>query len=182
MAKPTNQLLIMAKNNLLFKKKYQAFFAKFLDVNYTALIGKIAERTPVDYGVLREGWAQNSTINIVDGKAHFVIYNPADYAAHVEYGHIQKPGMKLKMKFERGKWRFAEFLGYTIPYGIGEPEIKSDQQPDEDGCITIVTKKRKIPGVFMMRDSVDEMMKELPNRYAMALKAFEARNKWQAPN
>lgn len=71
------------------------------------IIGKIKDNTPVSPGGgrLREGWKRT---NASKGKA--VIYNNVEYAAHVEYGHRQKPGRyvpaigkRLKKGFVPGK-------------------------------------------------------------------------------
>lgn len=162
------------KKTALYKKKYKAFFNDFCEKNYQALIGAIAERTPVDFGVLREGWSRHSTMEATDGKVVYHICNPADYAAHVEYGYHQKPGMILQMEMRMGRLRFVKYLGHTFKVGSGEPTGKA--KPDENGMYTIVTRKRYIPGHHMLKDSVDEFKKELPKRYEKAFAAFNRRN------
>lgn len=174
-----NALKGLAAQTALYKKKYQAFFGDFCKRNYDALIGAIAERTPVDFGVLREGWAKHSTFTPGESKVVMTIYNPADYAAHIEYGYKQKPGMILKMKMHMGRLRFVEYLGHTFKVGTGNPT--GHAEPDEDGYYTIVTRKRVIPGKHMVADSVAELKRELPVRYTQAFAAFNRRNPiWQA--
>ncbi len=169
----------MAVQTALYKKKYKAFFGDFCQRNYDALIGSIQERTPVDFGVLREGFAQNSSIATTGEKVVFTVYNPSDYAAHVEYGYHQKPGMILKMKMDKGRLRFVEFMGWSRKYGVGDPTGKAE--PDENGFYTIVTRKRLIPGRHMVADSVSELQKELPKRWHSAFSAFsEANGPWRA--
>lgn len=163
-----------AKKTALYKKKYKAFFNDFCERNYQSLIGAIVERTPVDFGVLREGWARHSTMEATDGKVVYHICNPADYAAHVEYGYHQKPGMILQMEMRMGRLRFVKYLGQTENYGTGESSNQA--KPDENGMYTIVTRKRYIPGHHMLKDSVDEFKKELPKRYEKAFAAFNRRN------
>lgn len=173
-----NRLQKLAVDTALYKKKYQAFFSDFCEKNYDSLIGAIQERTPEDEGVLREGFAQHSTLSEEGGKVTMTIYNPADYAAHIEYGYKQKPGMILKMKMERGRLRFVEYLGRTFKVGSGDPQNKAE--PDEEGFYTIVTRKRVIPGRHMVADSVSEMKKELPDRFEKAFSAFNRKNSpWQ---
>ncbi len=169
-----NAIKDFAKKTALYKKKYKAFFNDFCERNYQSLIGAIAERTPVDFGVLREGWAKHSTMAATGEKVVFTIYNPADYAAHVEYGYHQKPGMILQMEMRMGRLRFVKYLGQTENYGTGESSNRA--KPDKNGMYTIVTRKRYIPGHHMLKDSVDEFKKELPKRYEQAFSAFNRRN------
>ena len=169
-----NALKDFAKKTLLYKKKYSAFFKDFCERNYQSLIGAITELTPVDFGVLREGWARHSTMETIDAKVVYHIYNPADYAAHVEYGYHQKPGMILQMEMRMGRLRFVKYLGQTENYGSGSSS--SQATPAPDGTYTIVTRKRYVPGHHMLKDSVDEFKKELPKRYEKAFEAFHRRN------
>jgi hypothetical protein len=169
-----NAIKDFAKKTALYKKKYKAFFNDFCDKNYQMLIGAIAERTPVDFGVLREGWSRHSAMENQGEKIIFHIYNPADYAAHVEYGYHQKPGMILQMEMRMGRLRFVKYLGHTFKVGSGDPTGKAE--PDDNGLYTIVTRKRYIPGHHMLKDSVDEFKKELPKRYEQAFSAFNRRN------
>lgn len=170
----TNAFKELTKKTALYKKKYKAFFNDFCDRNYQLLIGAIAERTPVDFGVLREGWSKHSAMENQGEKIVFHIYNPADYAAHVEYGYHQKPGMILQMEMSKGRLRFVKYLGQTGNYGTGESSHQA--KPDKNGMYTIVTRKRYIPGHHMLKDSVDEFKKELPKRYEQAFSAFNRRN------
>lgn len=169
-----NAIKDFAKKTALYKKKYKAFFNDFCDKNYQMLIGAIAESTPVDFGVLREGWSRHSAMENQGEKIIFHIYNPADYAAHVEYGYHQKPGMILQMEMRMGRLRFVKYLGHTFKVGSGDPTGKAE--PDDNGLYTIVTRKRYIPGHHMLKDSVDEFKKELPKRYEQAFSAFNRRN------
>ncbi len=111
------------------------------------------ERTPVDQGDLRAKWAV-MPVEKKEDKYIIAITNPAKYAAYVEFGYMQRPGMRLKMKEVNGKLRFVQFLGYARQYKLGEPTGKA--QPDKDGYIVIITRKRFIPGRFMARDGLKE--------------------------
>lgn len=164
----------LAKKTALYKKRYKAFFNDFCERNYQSLISAVAERTPVDFGVLREGWSKHSTMVATGEKVVFTICNPADYAAHIEYGYHQKPGMILQMEMRMGRLRFVKYLGQTDKYGTGEPTGQA--KPNKNGLYTIVTRKRFIPGHHMLKDSVDEFKKELPKRYEQAFAAFNRRH------
>ena len=115
------------------------------------------ERTPVDMGDLRAKWAAMPVEKKGD-KYIIKITNPAEYAAYVEFGYMQRPGMILKMKEVKGKLRFVKFLGYSQKYGLGDPTGKAE--PDEDGNVVIVTRKRFIKGRFMARDALEVMKKK----------------------
>lgn len=112
---------------------------------------EIAGRTPVDMGDLRAKWAVMPVEK--QGNRYIIrVTNPAEYAAYVEFGYMQRPGMILKMKEEKGKLRFVKFLGYSAKYGIGDPTGKV--KPDADGNYTIITRKRFIKGRFMAREGL----------------------------
>lgn len=113
-----------------------------------------AMRTPVDMGDLRAKWAI-MPVNKIKNEYIISITNPAEYAAYVEFGYMQRPGMILKMKEERGKLRFLNFLGYSQKYKMGDPTGKA--KPDEEGNVVIVTRKRFIKGRFMARGALEEM-------------------------
>lgn len=115
-----------------------------------------AVRTPVDQGDLRAKWAV-MPVEKKENKYIIAITNPAEYAAFVEFGYMQRPGMILRMKEIQGKLRFIEFLGYSKTYKTGEPTGKV--QPDAKGEVVIVTRKRFIEGRFMARAALDEMKK-----------------------
>ena len=109
-------------------------------------------RTPVDNGDLREKWAL-MPVEKIGNKYIIRITNPAEYAAFVEFGYMQRPGMILKMKEVGGKLRFEKFLGYAKSYKMGDPTGKVP--PDENGFVTIVTRKRFIKGRFMAREGLE---------------------------
>lgn len=108
-------------------------------------------RTPVDQGDLRLKWA-NMPIEKVGSRYIITITNPANYAAFVEFGYMQRPGMILKMREERGKLRFVQFLGYSDNYELGAPSGKA--MTDDDGFVVIKTRKRFIEGRFMAREAL----------------------------
>lgn len=153
----------MKNNNLakLYKKKVEAVHRQItLDmVTISKQLGvkfrdEAAARTPVDMGDLKQKWAM-MPVEKIENKYIISIANPAKYAAYVEFGYMQRPGMILKMKEVKGKLRFIKFLGYSAKYRLGDPTGKA--KPDEDGNIVIVTRKRFIKGRFMAREALEEM-------------------------
>ena len=156
----------MKSNNLgeLYKKKVEAVHRQLAQemVTISKQLGvkfrdEAAVRTPVDMGDLREKWAV-MPVEKKEDKYIISITNPAEYAAYVEFGYMQRPGMILKMKEVKGKLRFIKFLGYSAKYGLGDPKGKA--KPDEDGNIVIITRKRFIKGRFMAREALEDMKKK----------------------
>lgn len=155
----------MTKGNLgeMYKRKVEAIHRQMAEemVTIAKQLGQkfrdeAAVRTPVDQGDLREKWAV-MPVEKKENKYIITITNPAEYAAYVEFGYMQRPGMILRMKEIRGKLRFIEFLGYSKTFKMGEPTGKA--QPDEKGEVIIITRKRFIEGRFMARDALEEMNK-----------------------
>lgn len=69
------------------------------------IIGKAKENTPTQTGTLKNGWRRTRAV-----QGETTVYNNTEYAAHVEYGHRQKPGRyvpaigkQLKKSFVPGK-------------------------------------------------------------------------------
>ena len=155
----------MSKGNVgeLYKQKVEAVHKQMAEEMITIckqlgqkLRDETAARTPVDHGDLREKWAV-MPVEKKEDKYIISITNPAKYAAYVEFGYMQRPGMRLKMKEVNGKLRFVQFLGYARQYKLGETTGKA--QPDKDGYIVIITRKRFIPGRFMARQGLEETKK-----------------------
>lgn len=80
---------------------------QFVAQEAEVLLGKAKENTPTGSpgAPLKNGWHRTT---VVDGVA--VVFNNVEYAAHVEYGHRQKPGRfvpaigkRLKRDFVPGK-------------------------------------------------------------------------------
>lgn len=74
------------------------------------LIRRIKEKTPIDTGTLRNGWAIGSITESSDMYAIEII-NPVEYASEVEYGHRQEVGRyvpalkkRLKKSWVQGKF------------------------------------------------------------------------------
>lgn len=156
----------MKKGNLgkMYKRKVEAIHRQLAQEMITiskqlgeTFVTETKEKTPVDMGDLRAKWAVMPVEKKQD-KYIIKITNPAEYAAYVEFGYMQRPGMILKMKEVKGKLRFIKFLGYAKNYKLGDPTGKAPT--DEDGNVVIVTRKRFIKGRFMARDALDIMKKK----------------------
>ena len=189
MTQQINAMKVAEARFRVFSKKYRAFFKSFVTKSYHGLISAIKERTPVDYGFLRTAFSSSSRVDFFERGAMITIdakgskgtdevsgavRNPADYAAHVEYGYDQRPNMIIKMKFVRGRYRFAGYFGMSKGRKNDDDEER-DPEPDE---FVFVTKARHIPGRFMVRNSITEMMTELPRNYGKAFGAFRRTNGW----
>lgn len=153
----------------LYKKKIEKLrrtlpelYARISEKLQEEMLAETIERTPGDEGDLRDSWAA-MPIEKSGTKYMIKITNPKEYAAYVEFGYMQRPGMILKMKEVKGKLRFVKFLGYSAKYGLGDPTGKVPT--DEDGNVVIVTRKRFIKGHFMARDALDVMKEKWSNNY-----------------
>jgi hypothetical protein len=160
----------------LFIKRYEAFFSDFCHAVFDRLLAEVKEHTPVDYGALREGFEAHSSIDETGNGYVLRIVNPADYALHVEWGYLQKGGMILQMRMERGRLRFKEFLGRASKWGRGPSTGKA--QPDANGDYVIVTRERKIPGVHMVSNAMEKTLAELPALYATRFEVFRKTTPW----
>lgn len=160
----------------LFVKRYEAFFSAFCHEVFDRLLAEVKEHTPVDYGALREAFEAHSSIDETGTGYVLRIVNPADYALHLEWGYLQKGGMVLQMRMERGRLRFKRFLGWAKQFKTGEPTGKA--QPDEHGNYVIVTRERHIPGVHMVANAMRKTLDELPALYAQWFEQFRKTTPW----
>lgn len=66
----------------------------------------VAEKTPVDTGLLREGWKRS---RVAQGRTE--VFNNTEYANHVEYGHRTRGGngfVKGRKMLHRGLLEFSK--------------------------------------------------------------------------
>ena len=78
------------------------------------LMRKAVKRTPVKEGILRNAWTVSAVNKTGDGY-EVVVSNHMEYAAYVEYGHIQTPGRfvpaigkRLKNSWVEGKFMLTK--------------------------------------------------------------------------
>lgn len=160
----------------LFVKRYEVFFTTFCHEVFDRLLAEVKEGTPVDYGALREAFEAHSSVDETLTGYVLRIVNPADYALHIEWGYLQKGGMILKMRMERGRLRFKEFLGWAKTFKTGDSSAKA--KPDENGDYVIVTRQRQIPGVHMVANAMEKTTAELPAFYAARFEQFRKTTPW----
>lgn len=144
---------------------------RFLEIEGQIAVKEIAERTPVDYGVLRAGWAalepeKRGNLLLVR------VVNPVEYARYIEYGYLQSPGRILLMEEERGKLRFLAALGIAKRYRVGDPDL-NNRKPHEPGKpFVIVTRDRFIKGHFMARNGLKATVDGSKRRFDKAMGAM----------
>lgn len=150
------------------EKKFPELLSAYLLKIGAEFLRETRERTPVDYGTLRNAWAL-APLRKVGNRIFIRLTNPQKYSAFVEFGYTQRPGMILKMKKARVKLRFVAFLGYAKNINNGDP--KKQEVIDVGDEIVICTRKRFIPGRFMARDALILMRKKIPvyNAHLMGL-------------
>lgn len=139
--------------------KHQQFLRQFLAEMGQRAMAQTKALTPVDTGDLRLRWELSSVTRVGDS-LQIVIFNPLEYASHVEDGHMQRRRFLPLHHLERsakGK-RLARTLGRK--YGRNTTGI--------------MLKDKWIPGVHMARISIDKIERELPARYNRAFQAFIA--------
>lgn len=149
----------------IYRQRLDSLREKLPDiyVNYSKRISdeflaEVVNRTPGDNGNLRTSWKQ-MPVEKKENRYIITITNPQKYAAYVEFGYAQRPGMVLKMRMERGRLRFKKFIRFAKNYKVGDPT--GDVQPDKNGDYYICTRKRFIPGKFMAREGLKEMEKRV---------------------
>lgn len=100
---------------------------RYLKQHAELLIGSAKNNTPVDTGNLKGKWRRtNPSSGIIE------VYNNADYAAHVEYGHRQKK------RWVPGIWKSGRF------------------EYDPDAKTGMMLKKKFVPGARMLKNAVKE--------------------------
>ena len=143
-----------------FDKQHFEFLRRFLIEMGQRALAQTKTLTPVDTGDLRLRW-ELSAVRQNGNTLMVIIFNPLEYASHVEDGHMQDrrflPLKKLEQKSVKGK-KLAKKL--RRQYGRNTQGI--------------MLKRKWIPGVHMARISIDKIERELPARYNRAFKAFIA--------
>lgn len=112
--------------------------------------------TPVDTGNLRNRWELSAVERVEDG-LQITIRNPTEYARHVEEGHKQVAGnLPLDLlQSPRGR-EMASSL--RAKYGKGTQFIR--------------LKEKQIPGVFMLKLSMQEVRRGMNASYKKAFRKY----------
>ena len=68
-------------------KDFEQFLKKFMLNIGRRVLARTKLYTPVDTGDLRDLW-ELSDVEVIGDVVQITLFNPLDYASHVEYGHV----------------------------------------------------------------------------------------------
>lgn len=102
-------------------KDYNKYIKGFLTEMGQRAYERTKKRTPVDTGYLKANWYLSDVYRKSDTELYIVLYNLAEYASHVEYGHLQEPGRFVPAIGKRLKAGFVEGR-YMATISIAEIE------------------------------------------------------------
>lgn len=138
------------------QKQHESFIRSFLTEMGMRALANTKKLTPVDTGNLRNRWELSQVFRRGD-ELYVVIFNPVEYASHVEDGHMQRK-------------RFLPIEYLDSPNSkkmVGA--LKAKYGDDMKG---IMLKDKWIPGYHMARIAITKIEREIPKRYEKALKQF----------
>ena len=139
------------------QKQHERFIREFLTEMGMRALAQTKKLTPVDTGNLRNSWELSQVFRRGD-ELYIVLFNPVEYASHVEDGHMQR----------------RRFL--PIQYLEGSPAsakmVASIKQKYGDDVKGVMLQDKWIPGHHMARISITKIEREIPKRYERALKQF----------
>ena len=149
-----------------FEQKHRNFLESFLLEMGMRTLAKTKKLTPVDTGNLRNKWEVSNVVRI--GKELQVhIFNPEEYASHVEDGHRQRKRF-LPLRYLMEGTPKSKKLGKAMVQKYGKKtatdRISSKAGPN-GGVKGIMLKDKWVPGVHMARISISQIERELPARY-----------------
>ena len=123
------------------EKRQRGAVNTFLENEAELLLGDVKGNTPTDTHELKNSWVRSNPHNgVID------VGNTADYAAHVEYGYQQKK------RWVPGVWKGDKFV-YI-----------------EGAKTGMMLKEKVIPGVKMLKTSVNERCENLRENAKWILK------------
>lgn len=96
---------LLEKLNKIEEQK-QIKINRFVAQEGEILKSLVVEKTPVDTGLLREGWKRS---RVAQGRTE--VFNNTEYANHVEYGHRTRGGngfVKGRKMLHRGLLEFSK--------------------------------------------------------------------------
>ena len=147
----------MLQNMKDVQTQYDDFVKKFLTEMGMRTLGQTKKLTPVDTGNLRNRWELSDVHRMGDG-LYITIFNPVEYASHVEDGHMQHKRF-LPIEYLQQSKGNAQYLNSLYnQYG--------------DGIAGVMLHDKWIPGYHMARISISKIEREIPARYEKALKEF----------
>jgi hypothetical protein len=139
------------------QKQHEAFLRKFLTEMGMRALAQTKMLTPVDTGNLRNRWELSQVFRKGD-ELYVVLFNPVEYASHVEDGHMQ-----------RRRFLPIEYLEDSPANAKMVASIKQKYGDDAKG---VMLQYKWIPGHHMARISIAKIEREIPKRYEKALKQF----------
>lgn len=145
------QLKTFTKNFETFTNSFETFLRQFLINQALETLREIVERTPEDYGDLKQQW-QLTDVRKIGAMLEITIYNPLDYASYVEEGHQQI------RRFVPGYWEGDKFR--YQPY-----------EPGTKGSGMMLT-GRWVTGFFMATVPLTELEYNLPARFSNQFKQY----------
>jgi hypothetical protein len=138
------------------QKQHEVFIRNFLTEMGMRALAQTKKLTPVDTGNLRNRWELSQVFRKGDS-LYIVLFNPAEYASHVEDGHMQ-----------RRRFLPIEYLDSPASAKM-VASIKQKYGEDAKG---IMLQDKWIPGHHMARISISKIEREIPKRYEKALQQF----------
>ena len=140
----------LLKNYEDVQKEFLIFLKKFMLEMGLRVLAQTQNLTPVDSGNLREKW-EISDVYVEGDDLLIALFNPVEYASHVEDGHMQYK------RFVPGEWQGDKFK-----------YIKGHKKG-------MVLNEKFIPGFHMARISITKVEKEMPARFNKAFSQFMKR-------
>ena len=138
------------------QKQHESFIRSFLTEMGMRALANTKKLTPVDTGNLRNRWELSQVFRRGD-ELYVVIFNPVEYASHVEDGHMQRK-------------RFLPIEYLDSP--ANAKMVASIKQKYGDDAKGVMLQDKWIPGHHMARISITKIEREIPKRYEKALKQF----------
>lgn len=139
------------------EEDFNNFLISFLTEMGMRAFAQTKKLTPVDTGNLRNRW-ELSDVFKEGNDLYIVLFNPAEYASHVEDGHMQRKRF-LPFKYLRQSPANREML----------TSLKQKYGEDLKG---IMLKDKWIQGHFMARISINKIHEEMPKRFEKAFNNF----------
>ena len=157
MAIDYNELQNLLNNFKTLQKNHEKFIREFLTEMGMRALAQTKKLTPVDTGNLRNRW-ELSQVYRKDDELYIVLFNPVEYASHVEDGHMQRR-------------RFLP-IQYLEDSPANAKMVASIKQKYGDDAKGVMLQDKWIPGHHMARIAITKIEREIPKRYERALKEF----------
>ena len=138
------------------QKQHEVFIRNFLTEMGMRALANTKKLTPVDTGNLRNRWELSQVFRRGD-ELYVVLFNPVEYASHVEDGHMQRK-------------RFLPIEYLDSP--SSKKMVSSLKAKYGDDMKGIMLQDKWIPGYHMARIAITKIERDIPKRYERAMKEF----------